>query len=45
MYQTDDQEILSVNHLNIGKLSHCGGINLDTCNADRKIWRLIVDSV
>ena len=30
--------------MNIGKSSHGGGINPDTCNAARKTQRLLVDS-
>ena len=43
MYQSDDHDIPDANSMNIGKLSHGGGINSDACNAARKMWRLLSD--
>ena len=45
MYQSDDHAIPDENSMNIGKLSHGGDINLDTCNAARKTRRLLIDAV
>ena len=45
MYQSDDHDIPDANSMNIGKLSHGGGINSDTCNSYRKTRRILVDAV
>ena len=45
IYQPDDNKIPNSNSMNIGKLSHGGGINSCNCNAARKKLMLLVDAV
>ena len=45
IHQSDDHNITDENSMNIGILSHGGGINSVTHNKSRKTRRIIVDPV